>query len=252
MLEGLLLQVQQVCLDVGREFESIALFKKAVRKYNIAIGRSIFFPRVDPKTHPLSYQVKTFIDQHNCAKDNKCKSADEKWVVDELEKKMRTHPALTVIEAEQFFIEEYDINVNKRNIYRCIVKARERIEGSKKAQYSLLRDYRDEILRQRRCLIQTTFQREYIYLDACKIGFLGGCRLFICMDGTFLKGYYGEQLLMKWNGLDFKEALFSRAKAMTSQEFDAVMDRVKRMNLLACEYLKRIKPCQWSRSYFSE
>ncbi|RYR10329.1 hypothetical protein Ahy_B05g078800 isoform A [Arachis hypogaea] len=131
------------------EFESIALFKKAIRKYNIAVGRSIFFPRVDPKTHLLSYQVKTFVDQHTWARDNKCKSADEKWVMDELEEKMRTHPALTVKKAEQFFREEYDVNVNERKIYRCIVKARERIEGSEKAQYSLLRDYGNEILSNR-------------------------------------------------------------------------------------------------------
>ncbi|RYR50968.1 hypothetical protein Ahy_A06g026028 [Arachis hypogaea] len=75
-------RVQQVRLDVRMEFESMALFKKVVRKYNITIGRSIFFPRVDPKrskaicyyencpwkiycarrTHLLSYQVKTFVD----------------------------------------------------------------------------------------------------------------------------------------------------------------------------------------------
>ncbi|XP_025664461.1 uncharacterized protein [Arachis hypogaea] len=262
----------------------MALFKKAVRKYNIAIGRSIFFPRFDPKrskaicynencpwqiycvqkTHPLSYQVKTFVDQHTCARNNKCKSANEKWVVDELEKKMRTHPALTVKEAEQFFREEYDVNVNERKIYRCIVKARERIEGSEKAQYSLLRDYGDEILRcnpSSTVIIETTpmptsdnlFKRIYICLHACKKNFLGGFRPFICLDRTFqakISWKWFLQLLQENLG-DGTSHGFSFMSDQ-QKEFDAAMDRVKRMNPHACEYLRRIEPCQWSRSHFSE
>ncbi|KAL4357433.1 hypothetical protein AHAS_Ahas09G0186200 [Arachis hypogaea] len=40
------------------------------------------------------------------------------------------------------------------------------------------------------------FKRIYICLDACKKDFLCGCQPFICLDVTFLKGYYGEKLLM--------------------------------------------------------
>ncbi|QHN81305.1 hypothetical protein S83_069495 [Arachis hypogaea] len=36
--------IGQVRQEVGMEFEMLASFKKAVRKYNIAIGRSVFFP----------------------------------------------------------------------------------------------------------------------------------------------------------------------------------------------------------------
>ncbi|KAL4350563.1 hypothetical protein AHAS_Ahas10G0154500 [Arachis hypogaea] len=209
---------------------------------------------------------------------------------------MRTHLALTVKEAAQFFREECDVNVNEIMIYRCIVKARERIEGSEKAQYSLLRDYGDEILRYNpgsTVIIETTpmpdsdnlFKRIYICLDACKKGFLGGYRPFICLDGMFLKGYYGGQLLAaigqdvnnhiypiayaivtaetkdswKWvvfllcrklcqnHIIDFVLGIYGRIllkngmvltskehcsavqKVMTPQEFDAAMDRVKRM-----------------------
>ncbi|RYR42048.1 hypothetical protein Ahy_A08g038493 [Arachis hypogaea] len=92
-----------------------------------------------------------------------------------------THPELTVKEAGQFFREEYDININETNIYRCIVKAREWIEGSEKAHYSLLRDYEFEILR---------------YNPSLTKGFLGGCQHFICLDGAFFKGYCGAKLLI--------------------------------------------------------
>jgi hypothetical protein len=39
------------------------------------------------------------------------------------------------------------------------------------------------------------FKRFYVCLDACKRGFKAGCRPFIGLDGCFLKGYYGGQLL---------------------------------------------------------
>ncbi|RYR48741.1 hypothetical protein Ahy_A07g034816 [Arachis hypogaea] len=39
--------VKEVRLELGMEFENLDHFKKVVRKFNINIGRSIFFPRVD-------------------------------------------------------------------------------------------------------------------------------------------------------------------------------------------------------------
>ncbi|KAL4316537.1 hypothetical protein AHAS_Ahas15G0295000 [Arachis hypogaea] len=41
----------------------------------------------------------------------------------------------------------------------------------------------------------------------------------------FCSRHIWQSFAKKWNGLDFKGALFSCAKAMTPQEFDAAMDR---------------------------
>ncbi|RYR01954.1 hypothetical protein Ahy_B06g080815 [Arachis hypogaea] len=88
--------VSQVRLEGGMEFETLNQFRKAVRKFNINIGRSIFFARCDStrskaicydedfpwqiycanRTFPASYQVKTFVNEHTCSRDNHCKSAD--------------------------------------------------------------------------------------------------------------------------------------------------------------------------------
>jgi hypothetical protein len=40
------------------------------------------------------------------------------------------------------------------------------------------------------------FHRLYICFDACKRGFKEGCRPMIGLDGCFLKGYFGGQLLI--------------------------------------------------------
>ena len=40
------------------------------------------------------------------------------------------------------------------------------------------------------------FDKFYVCLDACKRGFLDGCRPLIGLDGCFLKGYYKGGLLV--------------------------------------------------------
>ncbi|RYR60786.1 hypothetical protein Ahy_A04g017845 [Arachis hypogaea] len=84
--------VNQVRLEVGMEFETLSHFRKAVRKFNINIGKSIFFSRCDStrskaicydedcpwqiycakRTFPASFQVKTFLNEHTCSRDNHC------------------------------------------------------------------------------------------------------------------------------------------------------------------------------------
>nr|XP_025635544.1 uncharacterized protein LOC112729586 [Arachis hypogaea] len=218
--------VGQVRLEVGMEFESLEQFKRAVRKFNINLGRSIFFPRVDStrvkvlcwdencpwqiyfakRNYPLSYQVKTFVNEHTCCRVVHNRSANGKWVVDELEQQIRVQPMMTVREAEDYFKKEYDVLLSERKIYRSMAKAKERIEGSERAQYARLREYAMEILNTNpgsTVNICTTpmpnstvlFRRIYICLDACRKGFLAGCRPFINLDVTFLRGYYGGQLL---------------------------------------------------------
>ncbi|KAL4286331.1 hypothetical protein AHAS_Ahas19G0075500 [Arachis hypogaea] len=225
-----------------------------------------------------------------------------------------------------------------------MVKAKQLMEGSEIAQYAVLRDYANEIMRTNHgstVRISTDyvegtghkFKRIYICLEGCKKDFSVSCRPFIGLDGTFLKGYYPGQLLTaighdannhiypisyavvececkdswKWflellqedlgdvaiNGVNFmsdmqkglipamrevnpgahhrfcamhiwqnfrkqwgdtelKMAMWKCAKATTPQEFNDVLDRIKRVNPHAWEYLNRIPPNQWSRSGFSE
>ena len=44
--------------------------------------------------------------------------------------------------------------------------------------------------------MQPKFERFYVCLDACKIGFLAACRPFIGVDGCHLKGEYPRLILI--------------------------------------------------------
>ncbi|KAL4287114.1 hypothetical protein AHAS_Ahas19G0153800 [Arachis hypogaea] len=61
------------------------------------------------------------------------------------------------------------------------------------------------------------FLRIYVCFEACKKGFVGGCRPFIGLDGTFIRGYYGGQLLTAI-GQDANNHIYPIAYAVVESE----------------------------------
>ena len=114
-------------------------------------------------------------------------------------------------------------------MYRSRKAARGLITGNKEAQYGLLRDYAEMILRTdvgSRVILQTEmendnvepkFKRMYIRYNAQKVGFLGGCKPFIGLDGCHLKGRFGRQLLSA-TAKDGNDNIFPVAMAVVEQE----------------------------------
>ncbi|RYR54837.1 hypothetical protein Ahy_A06g030100 [Arachis hypogaea] len=202
----------KITLELNMEFETMDQFKATVQKTN----------------YPASFQIKTFVDEHTCPRSNKSKSVSCAWVAEELVPKLRIHPNMLQREAHEWFKVEYDISVNERMMYRAMDKAKEVIEGTEKDQYVRLRDYLNEIMKANpgsSANMGTTPQLEglprfrnlYICLAVCKNGFKAGCRPFIVLDGTFLKGYFGGQLLISV-GQDTNNQLFPIAYGVVDAE----------------------------------
>ncbi|RYQ92698.1 hypothetical protein Ahy_B09g098913 [Arachis hypogaea] len=144
----------KITLELNMEFETMDQFKAAVQKYNIQIGRQVFYLRNEKKrcrvicydpdcpwlcycartNYPASFQIKTFVDEHTCPRSNKSKSVSCAWVAEELVPKLRIHPNMLQREAQEWFKVEYDISVNERMVYRAMEKAKEVIEGTEKDQ----------------------------------------------------------------------------------------------------------------------
>lgn len=61
------------------------------------------------------------------------------------------------------------------------------------------------------------FSKLYMGLDACKRGFLNGCRLVICLDGCHIKTKFGGQLLTAV-GIDPNDCIFPIAMAVVEVE----------------------------------
>ena len=103
------------------------------------------------------------------------------------------------------------------------------ITRNEEAQYGLLRDYVEMIRRTNvgsKVILQTEIENEntkpkfkkmYIKYNAQKIGFLGGCKPFVGMDGCHLKGGFGGQLLFPTTK-DGNDNIFSVAMVVVEQE----------------------------------
>ena len=80
--------------------------------------------------------------------------------------------------------------------------AMKRVMGDEAEQYKLLWDYAQELRRTNPSntlylnLNGNLFTLLYMSLDACKRGFLEGCRPLICLDGCHLKTKYGGIMLV--------------------------------------------------------
>ena len=123
-----------------------------------------------------------------------------------------------------------DLNY-KVSLKACLIakkKALRLIMGDYRAQFGLVRDYGNEILRQNpgstvQASImknendQSIFTGTYICLGALKHGFLEGCRSVLSIDGYFIKGPWKGQILVAV-GRDGNNQMYPVAWAVTQRE----------------------------------
>ncbi|GJT31972.1 FAR1-related sequence 10 [Tanacetum coccineum] len=183
----------------------------------------------------------------------------------------------------------FHVAVSKTKAFIAKAKAQSHLKGDAIVQYSLLRDYVQEL---KRCnpnnIVKIDmygeknhdsptrmFRRIYVCLGALKEGFRASRRELLGLDGAFMRGQYSVQLLTtvgvdENNGIypvaygiigkrdwcqqlpsEYKEMLWNYATACTVVEFDRHMDTLKGFNKKAYEWLKKIAPKHWTRSYFA-
>ena len=92
---------------------------------------------------------------------------------------------------------DWNMTPTRRKLQRARRIALKKIHGDEEGQYKLLWDYATEIRRSNPGSSfylsldqESRFKRSYMSLEACKRGFLEGCRPIIFLDGCFIKTRY--------------------------------------------------------------
>ncbi|XP_015956201.1 uncharacterized protein LOC107480560 [Arachis duranensis] len=201
-------------------------FKEAVREFTIQEGRRIRFRKNDnvrmratcqvkgcpwvvyaSRDHEYTcWQIKTFVNDHTCPREDKNMAANRNWVASKLVKKVRKYLNFKHCDAATYFKSRFDLTLNKNLISRALFDARNAVFGDEKEQYKMLRDYGLTLLKTNPgstfeicCTPQPesdpVFDKIYVCLNGYKNGFKAGCRPLIGLDGAFLKTQFGGQIL---------------------------------------------------------
>ncbi|KAH0977423.1 hypothetical protein GBA52_027142 [Prunus armeniaca] len=150
-------------------------------------------------------QIKTFIDKHICVRNPTNPHVNCVYIAQKYIDRIMDEPDITIKNLKKAVKRDLGYNVSDSQCSRAKRKAKKIIEGTYMEQYSRLWEYCDEVKATNvgstmkiRVEPPPHLQRLYVCLDACKKGFLAGCRPIIGVDGCHLKGPFAGNNYNKW------------------------------------------------------
>ncbi|XP_017416918.1 uncharacterized protein LOC108327733 [Vigna angularis] len=151
-----------------------------------------------------SWQLRKVIDDHSCSTVCNVKLMTSKWLSQRMVKFVKENPNMKVMDIRDKVSRKWNVGISRNMAFRVRVMAKDNVEGSFKEQYRRIYDYGHELLRANpgstvKIKVENSneeciFNRIYVCLKACKDSFIS-CRPIIGLDGCFLKGKYGGELL---------------------------------------------------------
>ncbi|KAK3224560.1 hypothetical protein Dsin_011585 [Dipteronia sinensis] len=219
---------KEVKLEVGQVFASSKVFKEVTKEYAIRCGRVIWFPCNEKGRVKDAFMIKTLNDKHTCPRSNKNRHANSAWLSRRYTNQLRRGGNFKMSHFLSQLRKDYVEQPSRSQVYRAKLKAGEIIEGSLSTQYAKLWDYAEELKKTNpgsTVVIDTElgpddknkFKRIYICFNACKQGWLHGCRKIIGLDACHVKAYHKAQLM--WAvGIDADNGYYLIAHAVVEKE----------------------------------
>ncbi|XP_017434428.1 uncharacterized protein LOC108341245 [Vigna angularis] len=212
--------------EVGTYFTEKKEFTEAIRTYALSNGRNLKFMKNDKKRVAVkclggqgkckwyaycayrsaakSWQLRKVINDHSCSTICNVKLMTSKWLSQRMEKFVRENPNMKVMDIRDKVSRKWNVGISRNMTFRARAMAKDNVEGSFKEQYRRIYYYGHELLRANlgstvKIKVENSneeciFHRIYVCLKACKDSFIS-CRPIIGLDGCFLKGKYGGELL---------------------------------------------------------
>ncbi|RYR61940.1 hypothetical protein Ahy_A04g019208 [Arachis hypogaea] len=83
------------------------------------------------------WQLKTFVNDHTCPREDKNRAVNRNWVANKLVKKVRKYPNFRHCDAATYFKSRFDLSLNKNSISRALFDARNVVFGDENEQYKI-------------------------------------------------------------------------------------------------------------------
>ncbi|KAL3522379.1 hypothetical protein ACH5RR_015213 [Cinchona calisaya] len=166
--------------------------------------------------------------EYSCARTIYHGLASSSFLCEKYKKDIQMIPNRKVSDFQTKVHNDLNVNITRNQAYLTKRMAKELIEGDSTERYKSLHYYVAELLRSSPgsnifLTTQTSedgdevFKRFYVCLQACKEGFLAGCRPIVGLDGCHLRGPH-KGILLSTVGIDPNNQLYSVAYAMVEIE----------------------------------
>jgi len=234
--------LQNPIFKVGMKFDSVEMLRKAITEYSIKNRVEIKMPKNDRtriKAHCDEecpwylyasedkrvdyFVIKTYVGTHTCQKKWVLKRCTAKWLANKYVERFRADEKMSLSNFAKTVQLELNLTPSRNKLSRARRLAWNLIYGDEVQQYTELWDYGQELRKTNPGstlylkLLDGCFSSLYFSLDACKRGFLSGCRPVICLDGCHIKTKFGGQLLTAV-GIDPNDCIFPIAMAVVEVE----------------------------------
>jgi hypothetical protein len=146
-----------------------------------------------------------------------------RWLADKYMDSFRANEKMSITSFGRVIQKDWNLTPSRSKVARARRLIMKAIHGDEIKQYDCLWDYAQEIRRSNLGsslylnLAGNLFSTCFLAFDACKRGFLAGCRPIICLDGCHIKTKFGGQLLTAV-GMDPNDCIFPIAMAVVEVE----------------------------------
>ncbi|KAK8655790.1 hypothetical protein V6N13_108356 [Hibiscus sabdariffa] len=185
-----------------------------------------------------SWQIKTYVPQHRCARDLKNKHITSKWIATEYFHKFLADCNYPPTYLVNDVYKDHSVVVSLTKCQRARDYAFEQIMGSQKQQYVKIYDYLVELRQTNRGTITIC------YLNECLFQRIP----IVSLDGCHLKGYYGGHILATV-GIDADDCIYPIAYACV-ENFKDTLEEIKSVSSKSYDWLVKINPDQWCKAFF--
>ena len=215
-------------------------------------GDCTFYCKLAKYKQDNFWHIVSLVDEHSCFRSSKNRHAKPKLLAKKLLPQLRHNAKMkcSAVIAESWY--KWGVFLDRFQASRIKGEAKRIIEGAELDQYTHLRSYADELLRSNpnsTVIIKSevgqdgpVFVRMYVCFAAFRLAFTTYCRPLIGLDGCFLKGVYGGQLLTAI-GKDGNNQMFPIAFAVVEAE---TKDSWEWFVELLLNDLNSVKPRKWS------